>query len=146
MKNMEEKVRQAMEKQCLSTGYAAPVDILMDLGVLEKKDYEQWRKGSIPYLERVCHSNLNKLSNIMKTVKACAGSMGLKPSLTDYRKWGRGHFQLRFSKSGRPEIERSYATHYIGTRKPDARERTAPRTEGGTPSEEDTALRPEKDL
>ena len=39
-------------------GYAAPVDVLMDIGVLSKQDYENWRFGKVPYLERVCKINL----------------------------------------------------------------------------------------
>ena len=39
---------------------------------------------------------------------------GLKPSWTDYRKWGKGENpRLRFSKSGDDNIERAYATHYV---------------------------------
>jgi hypothetical protein len=66
-------------------------------------------------LERVCKVNLKKLSTINKTIRDCAAKQALKPSWTDYRKWGKGeNRRLRFSKSGDENIERSYATHYIG--------------------------------
>ena len=47
-----------MYRQCRSRGYATVVDVLMDIGVLDKAKYEDWRFGRIPYLERVCTINL----------------------------------------------------------------------------------------
>jgi hypothetical protein len=47
--------------------------------------------------------------------KGYAAKQGLKPSWTDYRKWGKGgNIRLRFSKSGDASIERAYATHFVG--------------------------------
>ena len=43
MKDMPSKVADAMYHQIQSRGYAAPVDVLMDIGVLEKKKYDDWR-------------------------------------------------------------------------------------------------------
>lgn len=48
------KVNSSMYCQCRSRGYATAVDVLMDIGVLQKDKYEDWRFGRIPYLERVC--------------------------------------------------------------------------------------------
>ena len=45
------KVHSAMYHQCQSRGYVAPVDVLMDIGVLPKQKYEDWRFGRVPYLE-----------------------------------------------------------------------------------------------
>lgn len=35
------KVHSAMYHQCQERGYAAPVDVLMDIGVLSKQKYEE---------------------------------------------------------------------------------------------------------
>ena len=51
-------VHSAMYQQCQRWGYAAPVDVLMDIGVLPKKKYEEWRFGRVSYLESVCTVNL----------------------------------------------------------------------------------------
>ena len=116
------KVHNAMYQQCQKRGYAAPVDVLMDIGVLPENKYEDWRHGRVPYLKSVCTVNLSKLSFIMKEMRAYAKKAGLKPSFCYYKQWGtkkktgQGHrpvVQLRFSKSGSPEIEKSYATHYV---------------------------------
>ena len=79
------KVHSAVYHQCQRRGYAAPVDVLMEVGVLPKQKYEDWRFGRVDYLERVC------------TVKPVV--------------------PLRFSKSGNPEIEKWYATHFVDTKR-----------------------------
>ena len=48
------RVRESMFRQCHMRGYAAPVDVLMDIGALSKKNYEDWRFGRADTLERVC--------------------------------------------------------------------------------------------
>ena len=113
MKNVTGKVHDSMYRQCKSRGFAAPADVLMDIGVLDKKKYDDWRHGCVPYLEAVCTVNLHKLSEIMKEVRAYAAVNGLKPSFTDYRQVGSKDRKLRFSKSGNPAIEKAYATHYV---------------------------------
>jgi hypothetical protein len=114
------KVHSAMYTLIKDKGVASPVEVLMAVGVLSKADYENWRFGRVAYLERVCNVNLRKLSVINREIRVYAGQHSLKPSWTDYRKWGKGeNIRLRFSKSGEEQIERLYATHYVGQRKID---------------------------
>ena len=116
------KVHSAMYRQCQKRGYAAPVDVLMDIGVLPEKKYEDWRRGRVPFLEGVCNVNLNKLSFIMHQMRVYAQKNDLKPSVCHYtqrgmkKRTGQGQkssASLRFSKSGAPEIEKWYATHFV---------------------------------
>ena len=116
------KVHSAVYHQCKNRGFAAPVDVLMDVGYLSKQDYENWRYGRVDYVERVCKVNLSKLSLIMREMRSYASKAGLKPSFCYYKRWGtkkkngqgrKPVIPLRFSKSGNPEIERRYATHYV---------------------------------
>ena len=114
------KVYSAVYHQCQQRGYAAPADVLVDIGVLPKQKYEDWRFGKVRYLEAVCTCNLKKLSFIMKQIRSYAKKSSLKPSFCYYKRWGvkkrHGHkpvIPLRFSKSGNPEIEKAYATHYV---------------------------------
>lgn len=110
---IQKKVNVVMESQIDRRGYAAPVDVLMDLDVLERKSYLDWRNGRIPYLEKVCHMNLSKLSRVMHAIRHYAWKHHLKPSYTVYRKYGKGKRLLRFSRYGRADVEKNYATHYI---------------------------------
>ena len=71
------KVHSAVYHQCQRRGYAAPVDVLMEVGVLPKQKYEDWRFGHVDYLERVCTVNLRKLSVIMREIRAYAQENGL---------------------------------------------------------------------
>lgn len=115
-------VHSAMYHQCQNRGYAAPVDVLMDIGILSKQKHEDWRFGRIPYLEAACTVNLRKLSVVMHEMRVYAQKNNLKPSFCYYKQWGagkengQGHkavIPLRFSKSGKPDIERWYGTHFV---------------------------------
>ena len=118
------KVHSAVYHQCQNRGYAAPADVLVDVGVLPKQKYEEWRFGKIRYLEQACTCDLRQLSFIMKQIRVYAGKSNLKPSFCYYKRRGvkkkngyKATIPLQFSKSGNPEIERAYATHYVDTAK-----------------------------
>ena len=107
------KVNSSMYRQCRDRGFAAPVDVLMDIGVLQKDKYDDWRFGRIPYLERVCMVNLGKLSTVRHQMRVYAQKAGLKPSFCYYKQWGtkkkdgqgrKPVILLLFSKSGDPEV------------------------------------------
>ena len=120
------KVNSSMYRQCRDRGFAAPVDVLMDIGVLQKDKYDDWRFGRIPYLERVCMVNLGKPSTVRHQMRVYAQKAGLKPSFCYYKQWGtkkkdgqgrKPVILLRFSKSGDPEVEKWYATHFVDTKR-----------------------------
>ena len=121
------KVTTAMYELIRDSGVAAPVEVLMKIGALSKENYELWRLGRVPYLEKICTVNLHKLSTIMREVRVYAKKHDLKGSWTMYKKWkskGGKVIPLRFSKSGLEQIEREYATHYISaTKMAEAQER-----------------------
>lgn len=120
------KVHSSMYLQCKKRGYATAVDVLMDIGILAKDKYEAWRFGRISYLERVCMINLRKLSTVRHQMRVYAQKAGLKPSFCYYKQWGakkkggqgrKSVIPLHFSKSGDPDVERWYATHFIDTKR-----------------------------
>ena len=82
------KVHSAVYHQRQQRGYAAPADVLVDIGVLPKQKYEDWRFGKARYLEAVCTCNLKKLSFIMKQIRFYAKKLNLKPSFCYYKRWG----------------------------------------------------------
>ena len=123
-KELLPRIHASMYQQCMKRGYATPVDVLMDVDVLSKKSYEDWRFGKVAYLEKVCVVNLHKLSFIMQQIRSCAKMNGYQESFTCYKQWGNKSsseskkvLPLRFSKSGDPTIERAYATHYLDVKR-----------------------------
>ena len=119
------KVHSSMYHQLKKRGYATAVDVLMDLEILSKTDYELWRNGKVLYLEKVCNINLKKLSTILHEMRVYAKKGNLKPSFCVYKRWavkkknGQGKkpvIKLRFSKSGSEDTENWYATHFVDTK------------------------------
>ena len=112
---INQKVRLSMDKQVETNGYATVVQTLMDLNVLSQKDYEDWRRGRVPYLEKICHANLSKLSYMLRQISQYGKERDLNPSWTDYRQWGKKgkKVKLRFTKFHDENMEKAYATHYV---------------------------------
>ena len=95
-------------------GYISFIDILIRMGKLTKDDYEAWRFRRVPYLERAVRLNLSMLNFMLRTLHQNAKKGGLRPSKTVYVSWGkRPKTPLRFSKSGDPNIEEAYSTHFL---------------------------------
>ena len=114
--NLVGEVGNSMYHQVNNTGYATAVQTLMDMQILSKEDYERWRNGQVPYLEKVCKINLKKLAAILNEMKRYAAKNNLKPSFTFYKQWGRKNkstIKLRFCKTGNEYMENLYATHYV---------------------------------
>lgn len=80
--------------------------ILCELGALTKEDFEAWRAGRVPYLEKVIRTNLTKLARIQTAVRRIARARGLKRTVTGPK---RGQ---RYSKTGHPFVEEEYAAWY----------------------------------
>lgn len=116
MNNQEltKKTQALMDKQIKERGYATIVDILLDLGYLTKQNYDNWRFGKIPYLEKACTVNLNKLNIIVKTAHSYATKHNYKKSITFYKKYkSKKKIKLRFSASNNEYIEQAYSTHFV---------------------------------
>jgi len=84
-------------------GYVSAVDLFIGLGWLNQANLLDWKKGKIPYLERVVTANLKKISRAMKEFRTWATHAKLKKSITIYKH--KSH-KLRFSKSGNPILRR----------------------------------------
>ena len=108
-------VARAVAEMLTTSDDITPVDLLLKLQRITKQQYEDWRFGRIPYLERVCLGNLSKLNRILRILDLHARALGLTASPTVYRKWGKGRKRivLRFSKSGDQNLEAAYSRHYV---------------------------------
>jgi hypothetical protein len=106
-------------------GYISFVDVFMMLGYLDPKDYEDWRRKRVPYLEKVIKVNLGQINFVMEAIRQNSLNGKLKPSWTSYESWGKGpKIDLRFSKTGEENIESLYATHFVKTEKGGAYQKT----------------------
>jgi hypothetical protein len=103
----------------------APVDVLIAMELLTRERLEDWRRGRVPFLERVINGNLTRLGRLLRILRFHAHDLNLKPSWTAYMRWGKGPKQrLRFTKTGDPKVEEAYATHFVWPGKAPFHERT----------------------
>lgn len=113
-KRLQQRVIQAAEDALYKQQYVSAIDIFIGMNLLQPIQVEDWRKGRIPYLERVIQGSLNKITFYMQCFRTWAKERGLKPSLTVYLSKTRGvKKDLRFSISGDLGIEQFYRTHYM---------------------------------
>ena len=109
-KLLSQKVMTAAGNVVSKQGYVSAIDLFLDLGWLNQDNLLDWKKGKISYLERVVTANLKKISRAMKEFRLWATHAKLKKSITVYK---HKSCKLRFSKSGNPNIETAYSTHYV---------------------------------
>jgi hypothetical protein len=83
------------------------------VGLLNAADVEAWRRGHVPYLERVATANLAKLSTALRLLRGWAHRNRLTPSENVYVAWAGVRHPLRFTWTGDITVERAYRTHWI---------------------------------
>jgi hypothetical protein len=110
---LERRVAHVAEAALAERKFVTAIDVLIGLGWLPPRRLDEWQQGRVDYLERVVSASLAKITTAMRCLRGWAKARGLKPSETDYVARTRGRQPLRFSKSGDPEIERAYRTHWI---------------------------------
>src|ERR1035438_7686600 len=111
---LERRVYRAAEAALARQKYVSAIDVLCGMGLLAATRVDDWRKGRIDFLEQVIQGNLHKISSSMAIFRRWAAEKELKPSETVYvRRTRTGTLALQFSRSGDPEIERHYRTHYV---------------------------------
>jgi hypothetical protein len=108
------RIERVVAEQLAKGNVVAPVGVLIGMGLLRPEHLTDWRRGRVAYLERVINCNLSRLSRLLSILRFHAHDLNLKPSLTVYKRHGKGpRQQLRFSKTGDPNLEAAYATHLI---------------------------------
>jgi hypothetical protein len=104
----------AVEGLLREKGFVAPLELFIRMDLLSPESVENWRRGRVPYLEKVIRCNLSKASRILRILRMHAHDLDLKPSLTVYKRWTKGSRpRLRFSKTGDHNIEDAYARHFV---------------------------------
>ena len=111
--DIERRVARAAEGALAQRKFVTAIDVLVGVGWLEPRRVDDRRQGRVDYLEQVTVANLGKISTAMRSFRRWAQARGLKPSETVYVARTRDRRSLRFSKSGDPEIELAYRTHWV---------------------------------
>jgi hypothetical protein len=94
-----------------------PIEVFQEMRLLESDRVQAWRRGRIPYLEKIIRCNLSAAGRILRILRMHAHDLNLRPSPTVYRRWrGGAKVPLRFSKSGVAAVEESYSRHFIRVR------------------------------
>jgi hypothetical protein len=110
--NYYPRVVRAVARILARSDVVAPVDVLMEMGNLSRKNLEAWRAGKVPYLERVFEGSLSKANRILRLIGFHVHDLNMVPSHAIYRATSGRHAALRFSKSGAKNIEDAYSRHY----------------------------------
>ena len=110
---LEERVIRAAEATLAERSYVSAIDVLLRLGWLAPPHLDLWRQGRVECLERMVQAGLGKQSTAMRTLHTWATRRGLTPSEAAYVARTRDRRRLRFSVSGKPDIELAYRTHWV---------------------------------
>jgi hypothetical protein len=113
------RVVRAVAKILQRSNVVTPVDVLLEMGNLSKKNHDAWRRGQVPYLEHVFEGNLSKANRILRIIGFHVHDLDMVPRQTVYHQLGSGKNRiLRFSKSRDRKLEESYSRQYVWN-KPD---------------------------
>jgi hypothetical protein len=76
------RIVRATEDLLRERGFVAPIELLIRMELLSPESVEDWRRGRIPFLQRVIRCNLSKASRIVRILRIHAHDLDLKGSLT----------------------------------------------------------------
>lgn len=108
------RVVRAISRILEKSDVVAPVEVLMEMGNLSKQNHDAWRKGQVPYLERVFEGSFSKADRILRIIGFHVHDLNMIPKNTAYFQNGKGKKRLlRFSKSGYKKLEDAYSRHYF---------------------------------
>lgn len=124
--SIEKRVNESISAALKQHQYVSAIDVMVGMNLLTPEKVETWKKGQIPYLEKVVNAGLGTISRAMRFFRQQAVRGGLRPSETTYLTKGSGKKPLRFSKSGYLNIEKAYRTHFLAQtlRKKSGQEKT----------------------
>src|SRR5688572_9989673 len=91
---------QTPEPRAVNGKVVAPVDVFVRMGMLAPADLEAWRRGKVPYLERVVHGSLSRLSRLLRVLGFHCHDLNLVATPARYTVLGRKPVPLRFTKTG----------------------------------------------
>jgi len=61
-----QRIQRVVAELLTKGNVVAPVDVLVGMGLLSPEHLHNWRRGRVPYLERVINCNLTRLSRLLR--------------------------------------------------------------------------------
>lgn len=117
------RVVRAIARILAKSDMVAPVEVLIEMGNLTKQNYDAWRNGNVPYLERVFEGSLSKANRILRIIGFHVHDLNMVPKNSTYLKRGKGKkYPLRFSKTGDRKVEEAYTRHYCWNQSQDKKQ------------------------
>lgn len=107
---LAERVTRAAEAALSERGFVTPIDVLVGLRWLLPDRLAWWRQGRVAQLDDVVQVGPAKLAAAMALLESWAGDRGLQPREVCHVARSRDRRPLRFSQTGREEVERAYRT------------------------------------
>lgn len=80
-------IRTSIDTQLMELGSFSPIEWLLNSGHLHYTEYEQWRQGSVSYLEDVISLPREQLSEQLQDGAEFSGQLGLTHEPQDYFSW-----------------------------------------------------------
>jgi hypothetical protein len=110
---LDDRVAKAGERALASQHFVSAVDVLVGIGWLNFRLMQNWQRGQVDCLEDVIQINLPRIREVMQLLQSWATARGLIASPTAYVDRTPQRRTLRFTRSGNPEIEASFRTHWV---------------------------------
>jgi hypothetical protein len=127
----------AVAGHALATSHVVTqLDVLVGIGWLPAAQVKAWRRGRVPYLERVAGVNLAKVNMALQLLGDWARRHHVTPSETVYVAWTSDRHRLRLTKTGDAVVERAWRTHCMLPALSEAKQarRTRQQATVGTPA------------
>ena len=105
-----DRVKNSIHKLLLTKNEISIINIFMEMSLLTEKNYFEWYKGNIPYLEKVINCNLSKINRILRIIGYYCHDLNLGQKYNSYK---HNRKILKFSKTGDENIEKFYKIIYF---------------------------------
>lgn len=115
-RNLTDRVRQAAERVLEVRGYVSPIELLMQMQLLQPSHVRYWEKGEYPSLGPYIQGSPEKLTQAFEIFTAWAREKGLEPIAAALRGSSRDQsHELRVTANDDPVMERLFRTYYAIT-------------------------------
>lgn len=111
---LEDRVARTADAVLAARRFVSSIDIFTELGLLAPSHLREWRSRRVAALEDVIQGHPDRVARVLVLMREWALKCGLHPIVAPFFAQTVGpQRELRFSKSGNPEVENLYRTLYI---------------------------------